>query len=81
MLKQLIADYPQMRATYGLARRIVDAYPASDGARVLREMLQEIGDEKQVLSAGFLPKLKRRYAAMNRKRAAKPARTAARPKK
>ena len=41
-------NYAALLEAYRAARRIVDAYPKSDGARVLREML-EIGHEKQAL--------------------------------
>jgi len=58
-------NYPALRETFALARKIVDAYPASDGARVLREML-ELGDEPVVMAAGFLPALKRELATLRR---------------
>jgi hypothetical protein len=55
-----------MLETYGWARKIADAYPASDGARVLREML-EVGCEAEVMKPGFKAALRRTLAALIRK--------------
>ena len=66
MFGKVIAEYPRMRETYAMARRIVDAYPNSDGGRVLREML-DVGLEKTFMAGGFLAGLKRQEAALNRR--------------
>jgi hypothetical protein len=55
-----------MRDVYRLARRIADAYPKSDGARVLREML-EVGCEREVMRPGFKAALVRREKALKKK--------------
>jgi hypothetical protein len=64
--KRLLDNYDKLVATYKDARAIVDAYPASDGAQVLREML-EVGEEKKALTPAFLPALKREVAALTKK--------------
>ncbi|MHB9022770.1 MAG: Gfo/Idh/MocA family protein [Armatimonadota bacterium] len=61
LLERLLAAYPRIRETYAKARTLIDAYPESDGARVLREMLVDVGDEEQVLAPDFLPGLQRRH--------------------
>ncbi|MDD5677223.1 MAG: hypothetical protein PHW60_04425 [Kiritimatiellae bacterium] len=63
---QMINQFELMRATYAMARKIADAYQQSDGARVLREML-ELGEESVVMAPGFLAKLKREWAQAMRK--------------
>lgn len=55
-----------MLKTYAMARKIVDAYPGSDGAKVLGDML-EVGQEKIVTAPGFQKKIKARIAAIYRK--------------
>ena len=62
----LLKSFDNLAAAYKDARDIVDAYPKSDGARVLTEML-EVGEEKKVLAPDFLPTLKRDVAALKRK--------------
>lgn len=52
---KFLTKLPRIQEVYRQARRIVDAYPESDGARVLSEMLQ-LGGEAQVL-AGTIPAL------------------------
>jgi hypothetical protein len=64
--EKLLKSYDQLVATYQDARKIVKAYPTTDGARLLREML-DLGEEKQVLAPGFLPALKKDVAALKRK--------------
>ncbi len=67
--QRLLGQLDKLRATYALARKIADAYPRSDGARVLREMLA-LGDEKLVMAAGFPARLKRQFARRERQIAA-----------
>ncbi len=63
---KLLDSYDSLLAVYKDARSIVNAYPKSDGARVLSEML-ELGEEKKVLSADFLPALKKDVASLKKK--------------
>ncbi len=58
MREKLVNRYDEMRSAYRLGRKIADAYPVSDAARVINEML-ELGDEQIVLADDFLEKLKR----------------------
>jgi predicted dehydrogenase len=62
----LLNCYELLKETYKEARNIMKAYPKSDGARVLSEML-EIGEEKKALSPAFLPALKKEVAALKKK--------------
>jgi len=62
----LIADHPQMRKVMRAARKIVDAHPRSDGARMLREML-ELAEEDITMKPGFLDGLKRWRRALKRR--------------
>ena len=62
----LIRDYPEMLKAMKAARKLADAYPRSDGARVLREML-EVADEAASTSRGFLKELKRRRSGLRAK--------------
>ena len=62
----LAANYPEMITVMGKARKLADAYPGSDGARVLEEMLA-LGEEKRVTGTGFLSALKRRMSVLGRK--------------
>ncbi|HCE43289.1 MAG TPA: hypothetical protein DET40_07055 [Lentisphaeria bacterium] len=63
---KLLDGYDKLVTAYKDAREIVDAYPKSDGARVMSQML-ELGEEDKVLSAGFLPALKKEVAALKKK--------------
>ncbi len=63
---KLLDSYDKLIATYKDARSIVNAYPKSDGARVLSQML-EIGEEKKALSAEFLTALKKDVSALRKK--------------
>lgn len=60
---ELLPSADAIKAVYAEARKIADAYPASDGARVLREML-ELGGEAAVMKPGFKTELKRRAAKL-----------------
>ena len=64
--KRLLDNYGGLAEAYRDAREIVTAYPQSDGAQVLSEML-EVGEEKQALAPGFLPALKKEVAALGKK--------------
>ena len=68
----LIEAYPGMRRNLRKARRLADAYPRSDGARMLRAMLEQ-HDEAVVMRRGFLDGVKKQRATLKRRmgRAAK----------
>ncbi len=57
LLGVLIGSFTQLREAYTQARKIVDAYPQSDGAHALGEWL-ELGEERIVMAPGYLAKLK-----------------------
>ncbi len=61
LASELVREYDALRGVYALARQLADAYPQSDGARVLREMLA-LGEEQKVMAPGFLAALKRDWA-------------------
>ena len=67
ILRRLVSEYPALKETYARARRIIDACPGSHGARVLREMLEDIGGEQAALSGSFLGWIKRRLSALYRR--------------
>ena len=62
----VIRRYPAMRRAMTEARKLADAYPRSDGAKVLREMLA-VGDEATVMRPDFLDALKKKRARLKRK--------------
>jgi hypothetical protein len=64
--QRLFDNYERLAVTYRDAREIVNAYPKSDGAQVLLEML-EVGEEKKALAPTFLPALKKEVAALKKK--------------
>jgi len=66
LLENVIAACPAMRETYAAARRLIAASPQSDGARVLREML-EIGDEAVVTAPDFFATLTAQQDALRAK--------------
>jgi hypothetical protein len=66
VIQRLLDSYDSLVITYQDARAIIRAYPNSDGAQVLGEML-EVGEEKTVLAPGFLKALKKEGAALRRK--------------
>ena len=66
LVRGLLNVYEDLARTYRDALAVVRKYPDSDGAGVLREML-ELGDHKLVLAAGFLPALKKEVGALMRK--------------
>ena len=66
IVEQLAASFEKLVAAYRDARDIIQAYPTSDGAQVLREML-EVGGEQEILQPAFLPALKRELASLRRK--------------
>jgi predicted dehydrogenase len=59
---KLLDNFEALVAAYQDARAIVDAYPDTDGAQILREML-ELGEESKVLAPEFRSALKQDVAA------------------
>jgi hypothetical protein len=64
--EKLLNNYDKLVPVYKDARQIAKAYPKTDGARLLRELLA-LGEEKKALAPGFLPALKKDVAALKRK--------------
>lgn len=54
---ELIKKLPEVRRTYAAARELIDAYPQSDAAQVLREMLEAVGQEARVMDPDFATEL------------------------
>lgn len=50
---ELLEKLPEIRGTYAAARQLINAYPESDAACVLREMLENVGDERRVMAPDF----------------------------
>ncbi len=67
IIAPLVMEYDKLVDAYTMARRIANAYPGSDGARVLMEML-EIGMEKEALAAGVRKKLAKELSMLRKKR-------------
>lgn len=66
MLHRVVHQFPALKQAYAAAQKLIRAYPASRGARVLREML-EVGGGPVAASAASLARLKRELAALRRK--------------
>ena len=56
---------PQLREVQEAARRIVDRYPESDGARALQDILQ-LTDEDKVAQPSYLDELKEERRKLTR---------------
>ena len=67
MADTVIKEYPAMAETMKEARAIADAYPRSEGARLLREMLG-LTDEEHVLRPGFLAQVRKDRNCLKRRR-------------
>jgi len=63
---QVIERYPEIRSTVRDARKIAEAHPQSEGARVIREML-EVVDEKRITRRGFADEAKKHRDRLRRK--------------
>lgn len=55
---ELIAEYGKMQQVIRAARKMIKAAPRSDGARVLKEML-DVADEKTTMQPGFIKGVKK----------------------
>ncbi len=62
---KVIREYPEMVEVMKSARQLADAYPRSDGGRVIREMLEQAG-EKAVLKPDFLKWVKQERSRLKR---------------
>ncbi|HOZ45392.1 MAG TPA: hypothetical protein PLO37_03125 [Candidatus Hydrogenedentes bacterium] len=62
-----VEAYPKMRRAMKEARRLADAYPRSQGAKVLNEIL-ELADERELMRPRFLDGVKRRRTSLKTKR-------------
>lgn len=65
---EFLAKEPDIRKTFTAARKLVRAYPRSDGARVLREML-ELADAGRATHKGFGGQVRRERSRLRRRRA------------
>ncbi|MCC6445017.1 MAG: Gfo/Idh/MocA family oxidoreductase [Armatimonadetes bacterium] len=65
VVERLASRYDDLLETYAMARKIADACPGTDGARVLSEMLA-LGEEATATSPAFEAALMERYAAIKR---------------
>lgn len=63
LAQNLKDSYEELRKSYKEAREIIEAYPGTDGARVLSEML-ETGEEGKALTPSFLPTLEKDLKAL-----------------
>jgi len=52
VIDRLIGELPRLVEVEGVARKMIDGYPSSPGARVLGEMLELVDGEK-IASPGF----------------------------
>jgi len=66
LLDPVIENHGDMARTMEKARRLADAYPRSQGSRVLREMLA-LADEERLRAPGFLSELKTERRKLKRK--------------
>jgi hypothetical protein len=73
VVDRVIEGYPEAVKTIRAARRIIQAYPRSEGAKVLKEMLTLYEDE-DITKAAFLQKVKKHRSQLKRKLKAKPRR-------
>ncbi|MBA3685653.1 MAG: Gfo/Idh/MocA family oxidoreductase [Planctomycetes bacterium] len=66
IVRNLVVTYAELRTTYAEARRLIDANPGTEGARAMRELLEDIGGERAALAKTFLPALRRQFAKLER---------------
>lgn len=66
IVEQIVSQYAVIVDAYRRGRRIADACPGTEGARVLNEMLL-VGLEDKLLSRSFIQSLKRQHAGLKRK--------------
>lgn len=65
LLDALIGKWPRWQETRQKALRIINHAPASDGARVLKELL-DMGDDKQTSDPAYLNKLRDEHRSLTR---------------
>ena len=61
-----IEQYPEMKKTFARARKIMNAYPRSDGAQIIREML-DVAEADRVSKKSFLDYVKAQRRRLKRK--------------
>jgi predicted dehydrogenase len=66
MADEFIAGFDEMRKSFARARRMIKLHPQSDGAQILREML-EAADAKTVSKKSFLEQVKKVRRKLKRK--------------
>ncbi len=66
MIYPLVAGHAAIVDAYHRARKLAEAFPGSEGARVINEMLA-VGLEKELLKKDSLAKFKREAAALRRR--------------
>lgn len=71
IVERFIAEYPQLVKAYRAGRKLADAYPRSDGARVLRQMLA-LGDEDRVTKGNLRDQARKVLAQLRRKAPRRP---------
>ncbi len=64
---EFLGNLAQTRRTFAAARKLIRAYPRSDGARVLREML-ELADAARVTRRGFVDRVRKARSRLKRAR-------------
>lgn len=67
MATDLSEAYPEILLVFREAKDLADTYPRSEGARLLREML-DVADAGKVSARGFLEKVKKASVQSNKKR-------------
>jgi predicted dehydrogenase len=65
VIDRFIAGHADMKRTFAAARRMMNAYPKSDGATMIREML-DLADADRVGSAVFLARAKKERSRLKR---------------
>jgi hypothetical protein len=63
VLKAFVDEFADMRETFARAREIESMYPGTDGARMIREML-ELAESERVEKDGFLDSVKSELARL-----------------
>ena len=67
IIDQFTQAHPEMVKVYREARAMIDAYPAANAARVLREMLEDVGGEKEVLAPKAMATARKHLAALRKR--------------
>lgn len=65
IVDQFVQEYDSMKESMREARKLINAYPGSDGARVLSEMM-ELAEAAKVTRTSFLVKMKKERRCLRR---------------